>query len=318
MATLIVSVDVEEDMPEWRVQAQTTTRNLQSLEGVQAICERVGVRPTYLCTWPVATRADGAFLGDWARSGRAEVGSLLHGWLTPPFDAGESRLEALGAHRLSTSSLNAKIGALTEAVANRIGAAPRSFRSGAFSLHGATLQLLERYGYRVDCSVAPLLDTRDTGGVDHRSAPEVPYFPDRQFVERRGASPVLEVPVSVGLLRAVPGSVARVLAHLPPGLGLTQRLIRAGGLECHRLHPSATLDVLCRLADVLVERDVPVLHLYLRSSEFFAGASGGPRTVDEVHQYLEKTERFLAYAMHTLGVIPRTLSEFAESWASGG
>ena len=67
-----------------------------------------------------------------------------------------------------------------------------------------------------------------------------------------------------------------------------------------------------------MERDVPAVHLYLRSSELFGLMSGGGRAEDEAQKHLEKTERFLAYAMHTLGVIPRTLSEFATSWAGGG
>jgi hypothetical protein len=318
MPSLLVSVDVEEDMPEGRVQAQTTLRNLQGLEGLQAVCERLGVRPTYLCTWPVATRPEGEFLGTWARHGRAEVGSLLHPWVTPPYDANEDRLEAVGPQQLSATSLHAKVGTLTQAVAARIGRPPRAFRAANFGLNGALLQVIERHGYSVDCSVTPRLDTRPRGGVDHRSAPDVPYFPDRQFVDRRGTASVLEIPVSVAHLVGLPDAAARTLAHLPPVLGLTRWLTHAGGLEPHVLRASEPVERLCRLADALVERDVPTVHLYLRSSELFGLMSGGGRAEDEAQKHLEKTERFLAYAMHTLGVIPRTLSEFATSWAGGG
>ena len=72
------------------------------------------------------------------------------------------------------------------------------------------------------------------------------------------------------------------------------------------------------IAEVLVARDVPTIHLSLRSSELVAGASGGPRTEEDARHHLEKTERVLAYAVHTLGAIPRTLMEFHAIYAGGG
>lgn len=311
MPALLVSVDVEEDMPEGRVQAQTTLRNLGALDALHGVFLRLGVRPTYLLTWPVATRPEGAGLADLIRGGRAEFGSLLHPWVTPPFDAHETRLEIVSPHRLTTTALHAKVASLTEAVATRAGARPRVFRAAAGGLNGAVLQAVERHGYAVDCSVLPRVDRRPEGGLDHRDAPDVPYFPDRQCVSRRGGSTVLEIPISVGLGRGLPQGLSRALSHLPDGL------LRIGGASVERLSGESSLTALCQLADTLVGRDVPALHLALRSNELLAGESGGARTPDEAHAYVEKAERFLAYALHTLGLVPSTLSEFAALWARG-
>lgn len=319
MATLIVTVEVEEDMPEWRVQAQTTTRNLQALPTFQAMCERLGVRPTYLCTWPAVVRPECAALGAWSRAGRCEVGADLHPWVTPPFDANENRLVATPPNKLGFAALQAKIAALTSAVRESMGVTPRSFRAAGGGLNGACLQAIERHGYEVDCSVAPLTDGRPHGGVDHRAAPDVPYFPDRQLVDRRGSSPVLEVPLSVGFDRVLPELVARSIVGVPAGLHLSDVVARLGGGERITLQPvHHPMEALCRLAEVLVARDVPTLHLSLRSSELVAGASGGPRTEEEARHHLEKTERVLAYAVHTLGAIPRTLGEFRTIYVGGG
>jgi hypothetical protein len=320
MANLLVSIDVEEDMPEWRVQAQTTVRNLQGLPALHAVFTRLGVRPTYLCTWPVAARAgaSAAPLVAWRADGECEIGARLNPWVTPPFDPTETRVEAVAPHRLSLAQLEGKIGTLTEAVTRTFGVAPRSFRAGDVGMDGACLQVIERHGYRVDASLAPLTDARAAGGLDMREVPFVPYFPHRQFPTRRGASPVLEVPRSVAFNRALPESLARGLVRTLPPFGLDVVAARLGGLQRSSLSPGAgTLEQLCEVADALFDADAPTIHFTARSPEFFPGTSGGPRTDAEVRCALEKTERFLAYAIHTVGAIPRTLSEFAAVWAGG-
>ncbi|MCK6571467.1 hypothetical protein L6V77_10285 [Myxococcota bacterium] len=320
MANLLVSIDVEEDMPEWRVQAQTTVRNLQGLPALHAVFMRLGVRPTYLCTWPVAARGAGwaSMLTGWREAGECEIGARLNPWVTPPFDPSESRVEAVAPHRLSLSQLEAKVRTLTETVTRTFGVAPRAFRAGEFGIDGACLQVIERHGYRVDASLSPLTDARPSGGLDMRAVPSVPYFPHRQFPGRRGASPILEIPQGVAFNRALPESLARGLAHALPPLGLDTVAARLGGLARCALTPGAgTVEQLCAVADALFAADAPTIHFCARSPEFFAGTSGGPRSDADVHHHLEKTERFLAYAIHTVGAIPRTLSEFAEVWAGG-
>jgi hypothetical protein len=257
-------------------------------------------------------------LAAWRAAGECEIGARLNAWVTPPFDPTETRVEAVAPHRLSLAQVESKVTSLTEAVERAFGARPRAFRAGEFGIDGACLQVIERHGYRVDCSIAPLTDARAHGGLDMRDAPAVPYFPHRQFPCRRGASPVLEVPQGVAFNRALPESLARGLVHALPSLGLDGRASRLVGLGRWPLAPGAgTLEQLCSVADALAASDAPTIHFSARSPEFFPGTSGGPRTESEVRHHLEKTERFLAYVIHTVGAIPRTLSEFAGIWAGG-
>ena len=59
MATplLAFTIDVEEDMPDWGITDPITVSNVQALPRLAELCARHGVRPTYLCTYPVATQA---------------------------------------------------------------------------------------------------------------------------------------------------------------------------------------------------------------------------------------------------------------------
>jgi hypothetical protein len=77
-------VDTEGD-DEWtRPRLLPSLHNLHALPRFQALCERYGVRPTYVVTHSVATDAPGAaLLRAIADAGRAEIGAHLHPWTTP-------------------------------------------------------------------------------------------------------------------------------------------------------------------------------------------------------------------------------------------
>ena len=52
---LIVSLDVEEDMPRWVPERDVTVRNVQGLIRFQDLCRQYRVKPTYLVDYPVIT-----------------------------------------------------------------------------------------------------------------------------------------------------------------------------------------------------------------------------------------------------------------------
>ena len=313
MVSLLVTIDVESDMPRWKVEPETTLRNLQGIPRFQKMCDRLGVRPTYLITYPVATRPEGEIFSALHTEGRCEIGAHLHPWTSPPFTPNEDRLSAIHPSRLSDSAAFAKLACLTEAIEARFGLSPRSYRAGRFGLNGAGLQMLERLGYTVDTSATPFKSWLEEDGIDWRDAPEIPYFPDRQRPHFRGASPVLEVPVSIGWDRPLPERIARALVHAPPSLHLIGLLDNPWYplTRVRWLYPSASKgDEMCHLAQVLVERGVPMLNVFFHSSEIWPGESIYCRTEEDVDRYLETLERFFNHAIHHLGAVPRTLTEF--------
>ena len=86
---VVLTIDTEGDGA-WTQRDKVTVENLRALPRFQALCDRYGMKPTYLCTYEVV-RAEGfAPLIEWQRDGRCEVGSHLHPWTNPPFAKPES------------------------------------------------------------------------------------------------------------------------------------------------------------------------------------------------------------------------------------
>ncbi len=308
MTALLVTMTVGPDRPRGEVQARLTLDNLDGLPRVQRRFERFGVRPTWLLSWPVIHRSAALFANAWAE-GRGEVGVCLQPWCTPPFEANEDRLVAHPPSALAAAAVAAKLDTLTTLVEQRLGRRPRVHRAAGGGLDGPLLQALERRGYVADCSATPLVMRGRRGAPDWRAAPRVPYFPDRQRPARRGASPVLEVPLTVGFDRPLAASVGRALAAMP---GRAGSLLARGGLWPRPLDPIAhDVDALCRLAAAEVERGVPCLHLSLTSRALHPRCSVIAPTPADVETILDRLDGFLRFAVDELRLEPMTLSTFA-------
>ena len=92
---VLVGIDTEAD-DQWsaRGRQEMGVRNAERLPALQALFDELGVRPTYVVTYEMATRPESAaVLRDLARTGRCEIGTHLHPWSSPPF-----RPEDLAAH----------------------------------------------------------------------------------------------------------------------------------------------------------------------------------------------------------------------------
>ena len=283
-----------------------TFENVSALPKLHAMFERHGVRPTYLATWPVASdeRAREALRYLLLR-GNCEIGAQHHAWETPPCSPDDQDRHRL-ASSLPVDRFDAQLAELTAAVAGAIDERPVSYRSGAFGLDARHVSSLEREGYLVDSSVAPLFSDARRGGPDFVEAPATPYFLAYDSVVAPGSSRVLEVPCSTALVRGLPGSGVGGHAR-PPRSGLMRLLGRAGVFRLQWLRPAgATLDAMRGLARRLADGGAPALNVLLYSREVFAGA---PADADPA-ACLDRLDRFLAFAVGELGARPLTFREF--------
>jgi hypothetical protein len=77
------------------------------------------------------------------------------------------------------------------------------------------------------------------------------------------------------------------------------------------LRPSyASLDEMKRLASRLASDGVPLLNLLFHSSEAIVGGSPYNRTEGELEAFLDRLDRFIAFAISELGAEPVTFAEF--------
>ncbi len=313
MVSLLVTVAVEPDAPRGEVQARTSFRNLEGAPRLQRLCERFGIPPTWLLPYPVATRREGEWFAELWRSDRCEIGAHLLPWITPPFEANEDRLIARPPSAIPASAVDAKLRALTEAIESAFGRRPEVHRAAGGGLNGAAVQALERLGYRVDSSVTPYVQAAPGEGPDWRDAPEAPYFPDRQQPQLRGSSPVLEVPLTIGWDRELPGFVGRAMVKCDP----RQRLARVLGnpwlpvTHLRWLDPVRSDEAGLRaLAETAIERGLPCLTLNIPGPALWPGESATCPDAACVDRVFDRLDAFLRFAIDELRCTPRTLTGF--------
>ena len=308
---ILVGVDTEAD-DQWSRggRDRLTVRNAERLPALQALCEEYGVRPTYVVTHEMATRAESrGILRDLARSGRCEIGAHLHPWSSPPF-----RPEDLAAHtyphNLPPELLERQLTELTQTIESELGVRPTTYRAGRNGFDGRTLPILERLGYTVDTSVDPLFNERRKGGPAFAGAPIRPYHPSYDDVRRPGTSTVLEIPITSATDPGLPKAVEAAYASLPaiPWRGALKRL----GVQPVWLRPSYTpRDRMLAFASRLAAEGAPCLNVIFHSSELLPG--GSPYTPDaaSVERFLADLRALLEHATARLGAVGRTCAEFA-------
>ena len=309
---LLVGIDTEGDN-QWdaAARAHQTFENIYALPRLHALFARHGVRPTYVITHPVASdRRSADVLGALLAGGDCEIGAHHHVWETPPFTPEDVAHHAY-ASTLPRDRFDRQVSSLTAAITAAVGVPPVSYRSGRFGFSAEHVASLERHGYRVESSVAPLFSETHKGGPEFVEAPLRPYFLAYDNASGPGASNVLEVPVSAALNRRLPAWLRHAYARAPKPY-MTTRILRALGIVRMRwLRPSySSLDDMIGLARDLARAREPVLNLLFHSSEAIVGGSPYNRTEAELTAFCDRLERFFEYATTELQARPATFTEF--------
>jgi hypothetical protein len=316
MLNLLVGIDTEGDN-QWDAAARLNQRfeNIYALPRLHALFTRHGVRPTYVITHPVATDPRSAsLLRELLEGGECEIGAHHHAWETPPCSDEDIRRHPY-ASTLPRAQFSAQLESLTEAIRQAVGTRPVSYRSGRFGFSADHVTALERCGYLVESSVAPLFSEAHKGGPEFVEAPLRPYFLAYDSATRPGSSAVLEVPVSAALNRQLPKALQFAYARAPQPY-TTKRVLRALKLLRMRwLRPSySSLDDMIGLAGDLARWNEPVLNLLFHSSEAIVGGSPYNRTQGELDAFFDRLDRFLAYATQELHATPMTFAEFRTAY----
>ena len=313
---LLVGIDTEGDN-QWdrRARANQTFNNIYALPRLHALFERHGVRPTYVITHPVANDRQGAdVLRGLLERNNCEVGAHHHAWETPPCSPEDIERHTY-ASALPRRQFERQLENLTTTIEQAMGRRPVSYRSGRFGFSSAHVAALERCGYRVESSVAPLFYEAHKGGPEFVEAPLRPYYLAYDGATRSGSSDVLEIPVSAALNRRLPRVLQHAYARAPRPY-TTKRLLRALRLLRMRwLRPSySSLDDMIALARDLAAWREPVLNVLFHSSEAIVGASPYNRTDAELQAFFERLERFFEFARRDLNAVPVTFMEFRDRY----
>jgi hypothetical protein len=310
---LLVIVDTEEEF-DWDAPfspSNTSCRAMRSIERVQAVLDRFGVRPTYVVDYPVATVPDGYEpLLDVFRDGRCAVGAHLHPWVNPPHVEPMSSATSFGCN-LEPALEREKIRRLRAVIAERFGVVPRVYKAGRYGLGAASVDTVRALGFDVDASINPHWDYAVYGG------PSFVAFDARPFWFE-GEPALLEVPCSSGFVGAA-GPLAPRLHRwaLTPALGRLRMpgiLSRLGLANRLMLSPEGfALDEMIRLADALLARGVRVLTLSYHSPSAEVGHTPYVRSDRDLDEFLGRVEGFLEHFFGRLGGRTTTHEAFRDS-----
>lgn len=318
----LITIDTEGDNL-WSQPREITTRNSRFLPRFQSLCERYGLQPVYLANYEMAVCPDfQAFGRDALARGAAEIGMHLHAWNSPP-------VAPLTADDLAhqpflieypESAIREKVARMNGLLESTFNVKMKSHRAGRWSFNALYARVLVEHGYRVDCSVTPLVswkahlgDPRQSGGTDFSAFPALPYRVDLRDIRNPGASELLEVPMTI--LSLEPPAVAAVRRRLP-ARSLPARALRSFFPPVAWLRPNGSnrAEMLRILSRALEERR-PCVEFMLHSSEFMPGGSPtfpGERAIETLYEDMEAL--FERAASRFRGA---TLSAFAERFIAG-
>ena len=305
----IITVDVEGDNLVSRPRT-IQTRNARFLPRFQDLCHRYGCRPTYLVNYEMACCPDFiAFGRDVLEEGSGEIGMHLHAWNSPPLSqiTPDDFLHYPYLYEYPELLMRQKIHFLTDLLENTFGVKITSHRAGRWGFDRLYAHLLLEHGYKVDTSVTPNIswanamgDPNQSGGPDYTQFPSEPYFIDLQDISRRGASDLLEVPITTEKI------VLDKLDSLPNGEAAIVRWLRPNGRN-----GKALLSIIER---VLVE-DRSCAVLMMHSSELMPGGRSNvpdAQTVETLYRDLEALIQTVHGRMDAM-----TLTDFHHRFQSG-
>lgn len=322
MSTLIITIDTEEEGL-WTgryLRTGNTVENIQQVPRFQALCDRFGIRPTYLIDAAVADDERSAeLLRTIQDDGRCEIGAHLHPWCNPPF---EEQIVSRNTYlcNLPEPLQRAKLAWLTERIEDRVGRRPTAFRAGRYGLDIVGARVLEELGYTVDSSVIPFTSYADEDGPDFSDAPQTPYFVGGDDLKRpQTTGGLVELPVSIGYNRVhfERAHKMRQVASRPwltklHAVGILDRL---GIARRIKFSPEqAGTRELIRLVDNYLRRQAPALVLMFHSSSLMPGGSPYVPDAASVDRFLERLAALFEYCLNVRGLANDTMSGFASKW----
>lgn len=306
---LLVVVDTEEEF-DWEGPFQrsaTSTVSIAAQTRAHAIYDRLGVVPTYVLGYPVATDpAAVELLGGLRRDGRARIGAHLHPWVTPPHEETVNRGNSYHCN-LPPALERAKIEHLTDAIEAAFGERPTVFKAGRYGFGDNTQRVLVDLGYRVDCSFVPYTSFANDGGPNYYHVSSRPVWLDRE-------QGLLEVPLTIGYF----GKLAQLGARMQPlfdspvalSLRLPGMLARSNLVARSRLSPEGVSAAeQCRLLDSLYRQGQRLFTLCYHSPSLAPGNTPYVQSEADLATFLASIETVLRHFRDVLSGSFTTLED---------
>lgn len=283
----VLSVDTEEEF-DWAgdfPQSNCSTENIKQLPEFQKFCDSLGVRPTYLVDYPVATNEDSIkIMRQLNETGRSEIGAHLHPWCSPPI-SGKNDESTSHVVNLSEDEIIDKMRVLTDVIEKNLNVKPLSFRTGRWGINAKVMNVLRSLGYKVDTSVFPYYKNKYFSCLN---CPTKPYWPDASNSDIAGEQKdIFELPVTAGFNRKNYIFWGRLHRLLESGIFKYLKIIgflwKVNVLRKIYLSPElSTASDMIQLVDRELDNNANVFHMFMHSSSLLSGMNSYARTSTDV------------------------------------
>ncbi len=306
----IITVDVEADN-QWSDGKNLTLENLKFLPRFQALCEKYGFIPTYLCAYEITQDEQAVkMLSEWQKSRKAEIGAHLHPWTMPCYNTTDKPFPC----ELSDSELENQIKILTNAIEEKFGIRPASYRAGRWGFDQRQAEILAKLGYKSDCSITPKISWKKTaglpggkGGPDFRFHQAAPYYVFENL---------LEVPMTIlftGAIKSEKNFFAKFFLGMPDCLlkkVLNKIFFRQKWM---RIFSESQAKDWINIYESAESNKLPCVEFMIHSSELMPGASPYAKDEKAVESIYRQMEEMFGY-FKKKNIAGSALSEFAENY----
>jgi hypothetical protein len=320
----ILTIDTEGDN-QWDHGRELTVENIKYVPRFQDLCDKYLIKPTYLVTSEVCEDSFAKeIFTDYISKDKAEIGTHLHSWTTPPFQDKDGYRYNDQYHAFATELpedlLAQKLKNLTNQIESAFGIRPLSFRSGRFGFNENLARILTDNSYLVDSSVTPYTSWTvnkglpgGSGGPDFVKNTPFPY----RYNSVNGS--LLEIPVTI-LPTRFPLNRNKKIASCyfrRVDIGIIPRVLRKVLYSNQPLwlrpHLWMKIGLFNELLDEAVKIKLPYIVMMFHSSELMPGCSIYRTDSDSIEELYDLLERFFIL-LHEKNIDSVTLTEAANSF----
>jgi len=317
---LIVTIDTEEDNWGCFTSDGHTVENIQRIPELQDLFDRFQVKPTYMVDYPVVSDDRAAsILKTILDKGNCEIGTHCHPWNTPPFQEATNEKNSMLCN-LPAELQYKKIKFLHDAIRQRFGIDPISFRSGRWGYGPEVAKYIYELGYKVDSSITPYVDWTNDYGPDFSELSPRPFkFSSEDIYRHRPDGPLVEIPATVGYLQsnfALCNRISKLLTRQPMERFVLHKILhKLNLLNRVWLSPDvADAKNMIRLARRMMANGYQVINLFFHTPALKRGLSPFVLTQDDEVKFLERIRDVLIFARDA-GIGSITLSETLSLYA---
>jgi len=311
---LVVTIDTEED--NWSDYSQDSCgiENIKKIPLLQNIFDDFNIIPTYLVTYPVATKIESLkILNEVYHKGKCEIAMHCHPWNTPPFEEERNARNSMLCN-LPYDLQKRKLNALHEAIKMNFGLHAKSFRAGRYGYNGAVASVIRDLGYAVETSITPFTDWTEYHGPDFSKMTPEPYRFDAPEIFRRvHGGKLIEIPPSIGYLQAtfkLCGVIDRLLSSRPGKLFRVKGLLdRMGLINKVWLSPEVSdARQMVGLTKVLLRKEFQILNMVFHSTSLQGGLGPYVKRKEDEARFLNRLKDYFKYT-RSVGIKPLRLSD---------